>query len=185
MATEDLSRILRVPAKLVLTPTSFAGSFPFGGTQLGATKDVVVRPGRKHRVLRSEEYGAEAVEVLALGEACTIAAALRGWDDAALGAVFTATSTGTASRRKLVDYPGSSVPGTTLGSGATGLLVAADDYLRLPSVYFPKAVILMEESTSLTFALAEEGVVGLLAYALRRASDARAYQVGLLRDLTV
>ena len=185
MATEDLSRILRVPSKLVLSPTNFGAAFPYGGTQLGAVMDIVAHPRRKHRALTSEELGAEVVEVIALGEAWKITAAVRGWDDAARGVLFTATTTGAVTRRKLADYPGSSVPGTTLGSGATGLLVAANDPLRMPSVYFPKAVILMDEGTALTHALAEEGVAGLVAYALRRTSDTRAYQYGFLADMTV
>lgn len=186
MAVEELSRILRVPAKLVLAPTNFALAYPYGGTQLGAVRDIVCKPRRKHKALTSEEYGAEVVEVVALGESCMITAALRGWDDDALNAVFSATATGAVSGRKKIDYPGSSYAGQTLGSGATGLLVAPDDPLRMPAVYFPKAVILLDDSTALTHAIGQESLVGLVAYALRRtATDSRAYQWGLLEDLTI
>lgn len=185
MATEDLNRLLRIPAKLVLAPTSFAGAFPFGGTQLGAALDIAAFPRAKNKELRSEEHGTETVEVVRLGQSWKVAAAFRGWDDTALGAVFDYTTTGAASKRKLVEYPGTFVPGALGSAGATGLLVAADDYLRQPSIYLPKAVLLLDEGTELTYSLAEEGVYGLVALALRRASDVRAYQWGLLKDFAI
>ena len=183
MAVEDLGRFLRVPGKLVANPTNFAGAFPYGGTQLGAVREVAVRPRRAHEALTAEEYGAEVVEVVDLGESWVLAASLRGFDDDAVSAVFAATALGASSGHKVVDYPGSFQAGVARSASAIGLLFAPDDPLRYPAVWFPAALPVVDASAELTLQLNEEGVVGVVFYATRRAADKRAAQVGLLEDL--
>jgi hypothetical protein len=184
MATEDLGRLLRVPGKLVKDPSNLGTTFPYGGTQLGAVEDVVVRPRRSSLEITGEEFGPEVLDVLNLGEAWTLGCLLRGFDADALALAFLSTAAGT-SGQKVVNYPGSFRAGTLASASSCVLLFAPDDPLLHPAVLFRRALVRLDQSAALTKAIRDEGVLALIANAIRPADGDNAVSWGLLEDLSL
>lgn len=189
MTTQDPMKALRVPGRFVaamagqtLDPTA---AFPCGGTALGA----VVRAKLIRREVRadvlSEEYGAEPVEQIMGGERWSLAAALRGWDNDAIRAVFANTTLSTPSQFRGVDHPGTSARAGSRGSDrALPLLFVPDDRERHPGVYFAHAIPQTAEELEFELGPDREALIAVAFLALRSATG-KGVQVRLLEDISL
>jgi hypothetical protein len=184
VASDDLGRILRNPGRLCVSPTSLSAAFPHGGTNLGLVRGVSLRPQQVEWVVTAEEWGEETVEVIDGGRSWVIAVALRGWDPDAVQAVLPSSTLGT-SGTPLASHPGSARAGALRSAAAVKLLFSPDAPAQQPAALFHRAIPLVEASAELTLALAEEGTLGVVFRAIRRASDGLAFQFGALEDLTL
>jgi hypothetical protein len=185
MATEDLGSLIRAPGRLIVGATSFSAPPFYGGQQLGLVKDLLLRPRRSTIEIPAEEFGGEIVEEIDLRESWTMTCALRGLDGDALNAVFASTSIGASSGLRFVDFPAASnFYARLLSTTATGWLFVPDDVDRMYAVWFPAGYAYVDEEASIACQLHEEGVISVVVKGLRRASDNRQTQWGLLEDLT-
>lgn len=186
MATEDLSRIVAVPARLCVGPTDLSIPFPHGGTALGATRGLAFAPSYGFGEVPYECFGGEPGEVVYLGAKARLAAVLRGLDPDAVAAVFPNVVQGPPAKEpgQTIDYPGSVRPGAFRSGSAVALLASPEDD-SAPGVYLPRAVPVVAPDALAAF---QRGIFLELAVAfvaLRRASDGRAWQVGPLRLVTL
>ena len=77
----------RVRGKLVANPTSLAGAYPYGGTELGAVRDMEFRVGVFSVPVRGSEFGV-TIDRLRTGEFGVFAAFMRGWDIGMISTIF-------------------------------------------------------------------------------------------------
>ena len=186
MASASPDSALRVPGALIAAPSDLATAFPFGGTELGLVQAVQLRREARRELIRAEEFGAEVVDVLDLGEDYLLACSLRGWDSDAWAKVYTNTSVGAASGRASPHSPGAVSAGTLRSGAAFGLLFAPEDVDRHPAVYFPRALALTVEALSVDLNRTGEALTGVVFRATRRGFSAGDLcQVALLADVTL
>lgn len=185
MATEDLGSLIRAPGRLIVNATTFTAPPFYGGQQLGLVKDLLLRPRRSTIEVPAEEFGGEIVEEIDLRESWTMTCALRGIDPDALNAVFASTALGASSGLRFVDFPAASnFYARLLSTLATGWLYVPDDTDRQYAVWFPKGYGYVDEEASVALQLHQEGTIAIVVKGLRRASDNRQTQWGLLEDLS-
>lgn len=190
MALVDLTKIFQVPGRLVANPTSFAGSFPYGGTALGAARAITLVPGVKHKEVPIDPLGVQAAEVVYLGSSFRLVTTCRGFDPDAVSTVFPNVSTpanGVTSPAQRTIQDGTGVTtkaGTLRSAAAVELAFVAEDALEHPSVLLYRAIPVLDPSTAIVHAMGEfwEFTVGWIA--IPRASDGKSASIGLLEFLT-
>jgi hypothetical protein len=133
----------------------------------------------------AEEFGQEIVDELYMAESWTMAFALRGMDDDALGALFPNTSAGSTAGKKGIVYPGATIsPGTLKAASAIKMLFTPNDTTNHHAVYFPNAIPEVAESLSIDFVRSSEVIIACAFRALRAGNTAgKLCQVQLLEDL--
>ena len=110
MASSDPSLAHLVACDVAFGCTDLTAAFPHGGTALGRTSSVYVDPPAAYRpVVREEDNAIEAV--LFVGGPLIVGMRIEGWDNDALSAIFTSSTT--VSGDKVLQWPGS---GTQPGS---------------------------------------------------------------------
>lgn len=187
MAAIDLGRIVSVPGRLCVGPTDLSLPFPHGGTSLGATRGIVFRPSYRFGEVPYECFGGEAGEVVYLGASGRAAAILRGVDADAWKAIVPETADGPTTQQAgvVTSFPGSTRAGAFRSGTAVKLLVSPDDELAHPALILYRAVPWVDPTAALLW---QRGVVQELEVgftALRRASDARAWQIARLDLVTL
>jgi len=144
VSTADLSQVLQTPGRLCIGPTSFSGSFPYGGTALGSTREIRVIRTSGYFDVTAEELGEQVVESVWCGEQYALGCYFRQWDETALGTVLENTTTGTTSKRVTVkhwmDNSGGTEPGALLSARSVKLLFVPDDPDRNRAVIFYRAL---------------------------------------------
>lgn len=182
MATVDITKVVSVPGRLVANPTSLAGSYPYGGTSLGAIRSPIAIPDYRYAPVEVDEWGGEASDLAYLGASWKFLCVFRALDYDAMGIVFPNTSTSSGSR--LLTHPGSVAPGTLLASTAIKLLFVPDDVTTAEGVYFPRAIPFVARDAQLAHQHADvrEVAAGFLAI---RTSGGAAVQVALLSKITL
>lgn len=184
MAAADPLQALRVPGRVVKGVTSFSGSFPYGGTELGQLLDVAWALTQIVQRTRAEELGAQVVGLGFYGEAFAVSFGLRSLDDDAIAAVFLNTRAGTVSQHRVIYGPGTNRPGTLIETVlATNLLFVPDDVDNHPCVWLPRAVPKPDRLERVPLHLDGEHVIGSTWLALP-GSNGKAYEIGRLVDLT-
>lgn len=162
-----------------------AASFPYGGTELGLVKSLVVRGHQLSLPISSEEYGEEKVDLLDAGEDWTVECELRGLDPDAVSAVFPSFSAGPVSGRPDVVYPGTTYrAGTLRSSQALKLLVAPLDTGRHPCWYFPNALPILASDSEEDLQVDKELVIKAFFQGTRD-SLSRVFLRRRLEDLTL
>lgn len=182
MAAPDLSKILIVPGRLCINPGNLSTAWPHGGTGLGLTADVVVRPGQNYVAIPHEYYGDENYAFILTGQAWTLSAKLRSFDSDAVHALFPYNAVGTTSGEYGVVYPNGSVPGAIVSS--VKLLFTPDDDENHPFVYFPNAIPLIDKAAALDARLNEEFTTAVVFHAVRDGSG-RVAMIQRKEDLTL
>jgi len=183
VGTTDVSQVLRVPGRLCINPTDLATAWPHGGTGLGVVGSIVLEPTSTYQRITAEEFGAEVVDVLDLGETWVLGALCRAWgDNTVLSTLFPSTATG-ASGDKVVNYPGSYRAGTLRSSASVKLCFTPRDN-RNPGLLLYKALPLVEEASRLRLGAFNELTIPVLFIGIRD-SSARQISIGVLGDLSL
>lgn len=182
MATTDITKVVSVPGRLVKDPTSLAGSYPYGGTSLGAIRAAMAIPDYRYAPVEVDEWGGEASDLLYLGASWKFLCVFRGLDYDATGAVFPNTSASGGYRN--LTHPGTVEPGTLLASTAIKLLFVPDDVTTAEAVYFPRAIPFLAKDCELQqhHDAVREFAAGFLAI---RTSGGAAVTVALLSRITL
>lgn len=184
MATADPLSALEVPGRLVKNPTNLAGSFPYGGTELGLLKDVAWELVDVYQRHRAEEFGVAVMGDLWCGEAFSLAFALRSLDDDALAAVWPNTRVGAVSQHRVLYGPGTRKPGMlTETAKAAALLFVPDDLQNHDAVMLPRALPRRDRLSRVPLHLNGEQLLGSTWLAIPGANGL-AYEVCRFVDLT-
>ena len=186
MALPDLSRIQRIPGRLVQDPTDFTApaAYPYGGTSLGSAKGVHARWTVVMTPVRAAAFGT-VKNMLYAGESVIMVAALRTHDEDAVSAIFTRVATGGVTGRGVVEHHHSSYrAGQLQASRAIKICHVPDDPLSQPALYLRLAIPMLEEQARIMRSMRDETVYPVVFQAIPPSSGPTV-QMGLIEDLTV
>lgn len=150
MAAEDPAKIFRQPGRLVKDPTSLSGSFPYGGTALGYTRDgfrLHAVPGEM-AVLRARDRK-RGFDYLYTGDGeIALKVDFIQVDDDVLGLAYPGglTAAGSSTGAKIVTLPGTLKPGAFGSEFASKFLFVPDNTRRGKWILFRKAMPWLEET---------------------------------------
>jgi hypothetical protein len=184
MATQAARRVLRVPGRLVSTPTNLSAAYPYGGTELGGTNGLTVRCFAGVFPLTAWELGGVPIEYLHRGSAWGVAGFLRGADDDAMSAIFPNSANGAVTQHTLVTEPGSVAAGHRLSPFGLKLLFVPRDIARAPAWLLYRAIPMLEDQAELDFATQKEFGIPALFMGIPDTSG-RDIQIGRLEDLSL
>lgn len=176
MAARDLTKILRTPGRLVKDPSTNV-AFPYGGTELGAVDEVVLRVRQNVVLVHAEEFR-EDVEGIVTSQQweldCNLRAALA--DDDVKTLLFLNTDTGASSGEEILVLPGAAtqLPGAALLS-ASGFELAfiPDDTTNHYVIQMHRALPVIRQDAEITFGADGDAVLPVRFVAIRSASDAQ------------
>ena len=179
-------RVIRAPGRLAVEPTDLALPFPHGGVSCGRVRAVVLQPlgGVGFRVM-SEGLG-EPTDILKPSQRFVFTCFLRGWDDAALAALWPdQTNVGAVSGHAIFEVPGRAVPGeSAIEDRARLILFEPDDPVAAPSVLIYRGIPDWRDASQLMFQRTDELGMPLVVECMR-GGDGRTISVGRLSDLTL
>lgn len=186
MTTPNVANMLRVPGKLVHSPSTLSGSFPYGGTGLGVFTSVTIQPVQLHCPIVAEEYGGVQTDAVYGGEQMRLVATLREFDADSLGTIFPCYAAGNSGGPTLVgDVDGSARAGSRLGSLAKVLLFAPDSPdAGGPWLLARRALPLVNETAAMALRGNETWGVSVM-FALTPDSSGRQFSIGARRDITL
>lgn len=182
MATSDLSKVRRMPGRLVVNPTSLSGSFPYGGTEMGRVRDVRWRWGYVYEDVVDEAWG-EVVETNRVASYPFFAFVMETWDDDVLTRAFPSVSTSGANSARVNG-----------GYVAPGVVAAIDKLLFVPTdltngkaVYIRRPILHPEETAETAFVLQELNLLALIASPTRDSAYATTppWQIGAITRITL
>lgn len=187
MALVDINKIVEVPGKLAINPTSFTVAFPGNGTALGAARNVLVLPQITTKEVPVDPWGPEPGEVIYTGARYRIVATFRGFDPDAVSTVFPnvkVAPAGRASSSKAIVHPGTNAPGAKLSGNAVELVFWPEDQYEHPAVIFFRAIPVVDPSTTIWITRGTQWEFTAGFVAIRRVSDGNSAAIGLLEVLT-
>ena len=158
MAAPDLTRRLHLRGTLIKDPTDLTIASPYGGTQLGLSRDAAFAVGHGQSEVRAEEFGNIVIEYLLAVERALLTALLAEWDKDALDLVFAnqaSPPTGTKWADNVsviegrVSGAGVTLPGTKLSDNSFKLLFASDEPETHPSVLIYNAIPLVQATATM------------------------------------
>ena len=185
MAAGNATRVLRAPGKLVVNPSDLTLAYPYGGTEVGKTRLVVLTSLGASVKVSSEGLGGEASDILERTNAYVFSCFLRGWDDDAVAKFFATNFVqGPVSGHAVFREPGNRVPGSTALARAVVLLYVPDDAVNNPSAIMYRGVPEWTDGADLAFQRQEE--LGIpLTVDLLRSDTGNILEVGRLVDLSL
>lgn len=143
MATPNLGGILRLRGRLVKNPTTLAGSFPFGGTPLGLTRNAIFRYGTKTTDVVAEEFGGKVIEKVFVTDMAVFAAVMRDYDVDMIKTIFPSVPIGSLVRHVKTDR------GSLVSPRAFKLLFVPLAETAHPYILIYKALPALEETAEL------------------------------------
>jgi hypothetical protein len=165
----DLNALLRVPGRIVLSPTDLTQPFPYGGVSLGLVRDVVALPGKRVSRVREETMGVVVMGGVDLGEAWSIAAVVRAIEQGQAGTFYRTEAGGASGEQGIVSNPLTNAPGTWIS--ASRVLFAPLDELQQFFLYLPAAIAFPDEAARIRHAIGEEAGDPVVWWATPRPSD--------------
>lgn len=188
MAAGSATRVIRAPGRLVVNPTTefAAGTFPFGGTEIGKANLCALMPmGASYRV-EYESLG-EAGDVLEGSIRWVFSCFVRGWDDDAVQLLMPdGYSAGATSQHSVFSAPGAQVPGSSALSRAVKLAYVPDDPLHVPGVLLYRAVPDWSDGAEIAYRRGSELGLPLAFECIRdTSSPARILKIGRIVDLAL
>lgn len=140
MAAGNAARTIKNAGRLVVGPTDLTAAYPYGGTEVGRTKLVVIQSfGEQYRI-EGEALG-RATDILEADKRWTFSCFLRGWDDDAVDLLMSdGDAVGGVSSHQVWNAPGSTTPGASALTRAKILIYVPDDLLHNPAVLVFSAV---------------------------------------------
>lgn len=188
MAAPAESAVDRGPGKLIVTPTNLSAAAPYGGTYLGAARDIESDfLDNEDLVVPAEEFAGAPVEGLEMTGCFALYSLMRGFDADALGAIFPNTSTGASSGAKVIDGGVQSTvrSGHLRSARAVKLLFAPDDATKR-AVLIYKAMPFVPKGARTRYSILYESVIPVVWLALPdTANSGRTYKIGKIADLTL
>lgn len=184
MAASAARRVVRAPGRLVQNPTSLAAAYPYGGTELGGTKGLLVRPFSGVYPITAWELGGDPIEYLNRGAAWGCSGFLRGADDDAIAAIFPNSAAGAVTQHRVVSEPGSVAAGHRLSDSSLKLLFVPRDPIRAPAWILYRAVPMLEEQAELEFSTEDEFGLPVVFMGIRDTSG-RTIKWGRIEDLAL
>lgn len=181
MAAPSQTRPDRFAGSLIANPTDLTLPAPYGGTFLGASREMRLHVPRTMAPVVAEEYR-EDVEYVQGGASATLRGFMRQWDKDTLLALKEETATD-ADGNPLISSPGSVRAGALGSTRAVKLLLAADAPLTTPSAIIYSAVPEVLED-GIDFSAIVAGAIYARWKGIRDASG-RLYQVGYLARMTL
>jgi hypothetical protein len=137
MSTPAASQVVRMPARLVASPTGsvLSGAFPYGGTALGETRDLKILYGFKIGQIHDEGFADEKFGGVRMSHGIVASCLLRAVDADAFSRVFMNSKVGTWNDRKVYEAPkstdtGYKRPGSKWEDAGFKLLIAPFDEAR-------------------------------------------------------
>ena len=185
MATGAVSRILRGPGRLVVTPTTaFATTaFPYGGTEVGLVKTAIVQAHGVPFRVESEALG-EATDILEPNREYSVTFELRGWDDDAVSVLLAQSYVAGATSQHSVYRSPDEIPGGSAIGRAVILAYVPDDVLHVPGILIYRGITGWDEGSDITFDREEELILRLRVDCLRDGSGSM-LKIGRLADLVL
>lgn len=182
MVAGRTSQIVRGSGRVVLNPTDLEAAYPYGGVEVGLTREVALTPlGTGFRVM-SEAFG-EATDVLEASNEFVFACVVRGWDDDAVELLLSdGQAAGATTRRRTWSSPGIVTPGASALDRAVSLLYVPDDSLHVPACLIYRGIPSWADSAELFWQRRAELALPIALDCLRDARD-RILSVGMLADL--
>jgi hypothetical protein len=182
MAAGNVMRTIRAPGRLIADPTDLRVDYPYGGTELGLTRAVIVQPiGSPFRV-ESEALG-EATDILEANNRWVVGFFLRGFDDDAISLLLSDfADVGAVTGHTHIRVPNRARPGASGLRRARKMLYVPDDPVHVPAVLVFRGVPDFEDGAQLAFQRGEE--LGLpMAVECMRDDQGRILEIGRLADL--
>lgn len=159
MAAAASASILRVPCRLIASPTDLGAAEPYGGTYLGTTRDNQLYPGHLWRKIWGEAAGTYKDAIYA-GQEVYLRCVMRYPDaDMIANVAPKAIASGSSGIRWLFRPEGTTSnrrAGTSMGTLSFKLLLAPRAATAHPMVILYNAVPLIEESAVIPFGWNEE-----------------------------
>lgn len=159
--TPSAWQTLRMPARLVASPTNMSAAFPFGGTALGASRDVKVTWGFNAGIIVDEGFMDPYFGAVAGSHGIVVSCRFRALDPDAVKRVFLNTKLGTWNDRKIYEAPksadsGYARPGSKLEDKNFALLIAPEDEVRHPFFILYNAMPILAADAEGDFSRASE-----------------------------
>lgn len=185
MAAGNATRVLRAPGRLVVDPSDLSLDYPYGGTEVGKTRLVVLSSFGTSVPVTSEGLGGEASDILERTNAYIFTCFLRGWDDDAVEKFFATNFVqGAVSGHAVFREPGLRTAGASALDRAVALLYVPDDAVNNPAALMYRGVSDWTDGADLAFQRKEE--LGIpLAVDLLRGPTGKILEVGRLVDLSL
>lgn len=181
MSLADVQRLIRLPGRLIASPTDVSLAFPYGGTALGLHQGGHFVPKRTYRDIRAQEWG-QTVASLIVGEDFYLGAILRGFDPSAVALFFGSETS-----------PSSPPSGETYAARTSriGSYVADVPVLHIPldvtaqAVYFPRGIPQIEAAARINLQLTSDAETAVIfkCGAMAPGGSAPPWQIGVLEDL--
>lgn len=153
---------MAAPSALNSFPGGVPGVVTFGGTALGLVRAVQLKRSSQSAPIYAEEFGREIIDLVWTGAVYRLGLALRGWDAAAIAAVFPNTS-GTT-----VQYPGAKLAGRMRSLDAGALVFTPDESTGdHPSITFDSAIPEAAEELEVEYGRGREHLILVSFLALR------------------
>jgi hypothetical protein len=184
MSAGNVSRVIRGPGRWVEGPTDLTAAYPYGGVEIGKSRQVVVRnAGRGMRIV-SEGLG-EGTDVLGQDNRWVVAFFLRGWDDDAVSRLLTDNYVvGPVTGHAMFAVPAASDPGASNLGRARVLLYVPDDLINVPAILIYRGVPDWTEGAEIAFQRKDE--IGLpIAVELFRDANNNMLKIGRFADLSL
>lgn len=185
MARPDSAQVLRIPGRVVIGPTEtfLGGAFPFGGTEIGKHRGLVLQPVGSPLPLAFEGLGGEIGEILERPSIWTLSMTLRGWDSDAVATLFAAGyEAGETSQRATWSAP-DFTSGTRASSRGVSVLVVPDDEVAAPALLAYNAIPNWSADAQILFQRGAEFDLPI-QFHLMRDTASRIFSLGILADLT-
>lgn len=172
----------RVRGKLVANPTSLAGAYPYGGTELGAVRDMEFRVGVFSVPVRGSEFGV-TIDRLRTGEFGVFAAFMRGWDIGMISTIFP-NVTNSGSGFKFDADDATYRAGMWESSRAISLLFVPQNPTVQRAIYLRTALPMPSESAAMQ--LSPDNEVGLpVMFESIPSDNGLSHHVALLANITL
>ena len=181
MGSPTLTNIRRFRGRVVASPTNFALAFPFGGTELGLTRNAEFIFGAQIGEITAEEYGGRWVDAVYAGEITTMAMVLRDFDADMIGSIFPNTTAVGGGKVKISNTQDDN--GILLADNAIPLVFVpiADDSQEL--IWLPLAMPWIPATSRLQMSANVEGGIPVAFYAIPD-SNGLIYEIAPKANLT-
>ena len=185
MASGDVSKVLRAPGRLVVNPTDLDLDYPYGGTEVGKTRLVVLTSFNTSVRIECEGLGNEPSDILERTSRYVFSCFVRAWDDDAIELFFARNFVqGAVTGHSLLREPGTRVAGASALDRALRMLYVPDDLTSNPAVMIYRGVPDWSENAELAFQRQEELGLPLAVECVRGETD-KIIEVGRLADLSL